>query len=240
MHAATAALREKTAPPGMETRHLRVGRTARWYSLGEPGPRTRQVWLACHGYGQLAARFLRRFESLDDGTRYMVAPEALNRFYIRPDPGPHGPGAPVGATWMTREDRLQEIEDYVGYLDALCGEVFRDVERERVEFFAVGFSQGVATICRWAARASVPPDRLILWAGSLPDELQTGPRLFGAARVTLVLGDDDPYGRDGADGRLGVRLEEGGRPFDVVRFHGGHELDASVLRSLASRPDGSP
>jgi predicted esterase len=98
----------------------------------------------------------------------------------------------------------------------------------------------VATICRWAARASLAPDRLILWAGSLPDELRTGPGLFGAARVTLVLGDDDPYGRDGADRRIIAHLEECGVPFEVVRFPGGHELDAGVLRGLAGGPAGSP
>lgn len=224
----------------MKERHIRVRRTARYHSLGEPGPRTRQVWLACHGYGQLAARFLRRFDAIADDSRYIVAPEALNRFYIRPDPGPHGPGAPVGATWMTREDRLHEIEDYVAYLDALSGEIFAEVDRAAVEFFALGFSQGVATICRWAARAPLPPDRLVLWAGSLPDEMEAGPHLFGDALVTLVLGNDDPYGRDGADQRIIDRLGAGGMPFDLLRFPGGHELDATVLRTLAATADGTP
>ncbi|MGD8276684.1 MAG: phospholipase, partial [Gemmatimonadota bacterium] len=191
----------------MNERHIRVTRTARYCTLGDAGPATRQVWLVCHGYGQLAARFLRRFSVLDDGHRYMVAPEALNRFYIRPDPGPHGPGAPVGATWMTREDRLREIEDYVGYLDALTGEIFSLVDRAAVEFIALGFSQGVATICRWAERAPIAPDRIVLWAGSLPDELTASPRLFGDAGLTLVLGDRDPYAEGGADRRIAERFE---------------------------------
>jgi predicted esterase len=217
----------------MNERHIRVTRTARYCTLGDAGPATRQVWLVCHGYGQLAARFLRRFSVLDDGHRYMVAPEALNRFYIRPDPGPHGPGAPVGATWMTREDRLREIEDYVGYLDALTGEIFSLVDRAAVEFIALGFSQGVATICRWAERAPIAPDRIVLWAGSLPDELTASPRLFGDAGLTLVLGDRDPYAEGGADRRIAERFEAGAMPFELIRFAGGHELDPTVLRRLA-------
>jgi len=220
----------------MEERHIRVSRTARYWTLGDAGPATRQVWLVCHGYGQLAAPFLRRFVVLDDGSRYVVAPEALNRFYVRPDPGPHGPGAPVGATWMTREDRLREIDDYVAYLDAVTGEIFALVERPSVEFVALGFSQGVATICRWAARAPVGPDRLILWGGLLPDELTASPSLFGEASPTVVLGDRDPYTRDGADRRIAERFEAGAMPFELIRFDGGHELDPSVLRRLAGAP----
>lgn len=219
----------------MKERHIRISRTARYHVLGEPGPRTRQVWLACHGYGQLAARFLRRFAVLDDGSRCIVAPEALNRFYARSAGGPHGPDAPVGATWMTREDRLHEIADYVAYLDAVCGEVFTEIDREAVEFVALGFSQGVATVCRWAGRAPVGPDRLLLWGGALPDELVPGPRLFGDAQLTLIVGDRDPYVTGGAEARLTARLEKAGMPFERIRFAGGHELDPTVLRGLADR-----
>ena len=47
--------------------HLSVARTARYYTLGEPG--ATEVWFVCHGYGQLAGRFLRRFEPIADGFR---------------------------------------------------------------------------------------------------------------------------------------------------------------------------
>ena len=59
----------------MREHRLLATRTARYYSLGEPGPATRQLWVVCHGYGQLAGRFLRHFEPLDDGARVIVAPE---------------------------------------------------------------------------------------------------------------------------------------------------------------------
>lgn len=215
----------------MDERHIRVARTARYHALGEPGPWTSQVWLVCHGYGQLAARFLRRFGVLDDGSRYIVAPEALNRFYVRRD---HQQDRTVGATWMTREDRLHEIDDYLGYLDAVCGRIFSEVDRDAVEFVALGFSQGVATMCRWAARAPVPPDRIVAWAGWLPDELEPSPRLFGDAHLTLVVGDRDHHASDGADRRMVSRLEAGAVPHDFIRFSGGHELHPTTLIELAA------
>src|SRR6266550_3439645 len=127
--------------------HLSVARTARYYTLGEPG--ATEVWFVCHGYGQLAGRFLRRFEPIADGSRLVVAPEGLNRFYV--GSGEHR-DQPVGATWMTREDRLNEIADYVKYLDAVYADVFGG-KPTAARVRALGFSQGAATASRWVARA---------------------------------------------------------------------------------------
>src|SRR5690242_1913739 len=150
----------------MEEHHLSVARTARYFTLGSPGPGTRELWLVCHGYGQLASRFLRPFSALDDGTRLIVAPEGLSRFYS--DPNQH---ERVGASWMTREDRLTEIDDYVRYLDAVHAEVRSAGGGGTSRLVVLGFSQGVATACRWVARGSVPVERLIAWGGELPPEL---------------------------------------------------------------------
>ncbi len=65
---------------------LVVPRTARYYTLGPTHGFPRELWFVCHGYGQLAERFLRQFAPLDDGTRLIVAPEALSRFYLDPIP----------------------------------------------------------------------------------------------------------------------------------------------------------
>ena len=62
--------------------HLRVERTARYATVGEPGESVRELWIACHGFGQLASRFLRPFESFAAEGRMVAAPEALNRFYL--------------------------------------------------------------------------------------------------------------------------------------------------------------
>src|SRR5258705_5071915 len=161
----------------MQEFHLTVGRTARYYTLGEPGPDVRQVWVVCHGYGQLAGRFVRHFEPIADASRLIVAPEALSRFYL--DSGMH---ERVGATWMTREDRLADIEDYVRYLDALHAAVFRQLDRASVQLVVLGFSQGVATASPWVA-PGMRPERLVAWGGVLQPVLDLTGVLYMVART---------------------------------------------------------
>ena len=217
--------------------HIEVARTARIFTLGEPGPAVRQVWLVCHGYGQLASRFLRRFEPLAEASRLIVAPEALNRFYVETGIGPHGPESRVGATWMTREDRLNEIEDYVRYLDAVCEAVFRELTRGGVKLIALGFSQGVSTVARWAARTDVAIERLVLWAGSWPPELEPRPDLFRGAAVDLVAGAMDASVSEASVARLYAALEAGGIGPRLIRYAGGHAIDGDVLREIAGGLD---
>jgi predicted esterase len=203
----------------MQERHLSVGRTARYITFGNSAD-PKQVWFVCHGYRQLASRFARYFGVLDDGQTYVVAPEALSRFYPEGDPGPHGPGAKVGATWMTREDRLNEIEDYVGYLDSLYDCIFETIERSAVRVRVLGFSQGAETAGRWIDRGRVRADHLILWGGHFPKDVDLERRDTPLRRLT----------------QREARLKESGIPYDLVRFDGGHHLNKYVLSDLARVP----
>ena len=213
--------------------HLTVRKTARYYVDGSLDAKTRDVWIVCHGYGQLAADFLKDLEPLAKPGRAIVAPEGLSRFYF--ESGKHGPESKVGASWMTREDRLSEIEDYVAYLDALGDAVFASLARSAAKLTVLGFSQGTATASRWVARGSVRPDRLILWGGLLPADVDLGAAQAALARLELLLvvgardrfADEEQLGAQlAALGRIGVTPR-------VVRHPGGHRLDAQVLADLA-------
>jgi predicted esterase len=245
--------------------HLTVERTARYFTL-EPGEAgAREVWLVCHGYSQLAERFLRQLTALDDGRRLVVAPEALSRFYLHEDEAPgatappagppraeairtaaprpsgaHALGGRVGATWMTREDRLSEIADYVAYLDALARHLFRRVERAATTLRVLGFSQGGATATRWAAQGTTRVDELILWGSHLPPDLDlaVAPGL-GTTPVRLVWGLDDPY-YDGARVEADrLRLADAGTPCRITTYHGGHHISRSALAAIAAEPPGA-
>ena len=141
----------------MDEHRLTAPRTARYFTLGSDAAALGEVWFVLHGYGQLAARFLTGFAPIDDGTRLVVAPEALSRFYVD-----HA-NRKVGASWMTREDRLAEIDDYVRYLDAVRAEVLRDGTPRQSSVHVLGFSQGAAAAARWTASGAGPVDRLVLW-----------------------------------------------------------------------------
>src|SRR5467141_3346918 len=151
----------------MQEHHFSTPRSARYFTLGS-AEEAADLWFVCHGYGQLASRFLERFRVVAAERRCIVAPEGLSRFYLTESPTERR----VGASWMTREDRLHEIDDYVHYLDA----VYDNITLPNARVTALGFSQGSATVCRWAAFGSTRIERLIVWGGEVPPDLDLSQR----------------------------------------------------------------
>jgi predicted esterase len=223
----------------MQEHHLHVARTARYAVLGPKNPAAiRDVWFVLHGYGQLAATFIRHFEPLDDGTRLIVAPEALNRFYLVDVSSGAAADRPVGATWMTREDREHEITDYVGYLDTLWGELATSLAEQAPYHLTVfGFSQGTATAARWVALGAARPARLVLWGGLFPPEIALDPLDHPVRRldVHLVIGSGDGFVTQARLAEEEARLRAAGVDFDVTRYQGGHGIKRDVLTALAER-----
>ena len=124
--------------------HIRVTRTARYYTLGDIEGNPQEVWFVLHGHMYLARQFIRYFRALEDPGRLIVAPEGLSRSYVNHEE------RRVGASWMTKEDRLNEIADYVNYLDELYRHLFESLSRSSVRVHVVGFSQGAAGhVCSW-------------------------------------------------------------------------------------------
>ena len=219
-----------------EQRHLEVSRAARYALMGSFGGPLSEVWILCHGQGQLAARFLSRFLPLEREDRLFIAPEALSRYYVTPPKGgPNTANAPIGASWMTREDREYEIEDYVRYLDTIHDKIFSTVSREKVQLWVLGFSQGTATAARWVARGKVDPDRVVLWSGLIPPELNADTAVVLARRspLTVVFGRNDEFASAELIAGQEARLKELGVPYKTIRFDGGHEIVPDALRMLA-------
>ena len=224
----------------MTEHHLTVARTARFYSIGGEGGGTdgdavRELWMVCHGYGQLAASFATPFEVLARPWRRIVAPEALSRFYLERSRVGVNTNASIGATWMTREDREHEIADQLTYLDALHELVRPPAIADRVKLRVLGFSQGVATVVRWVARSAVRPDELILWAGSFPPDVDVrtfADRLPGTSVVLAVGSRDELAPWAAADVTLGS-LRDAGMTARLVTFNGCHRLDNAALASIA-------
>lgn len=222
---------------GAVERHIEVPRTARYWVLGEDVAEPREVWFVLHGYGQLARRFLRRFAALDDGTRRVVAPEALSRFYPEESTRRHGTTSVVGASWMTREDRDREIADYVRYLDRLVGTVCASPV-EDVPLTVLGFSQGVATAARWSVLGAVRPGRLLLWGDFLPPDLDLAraKEAWAGTDVVLVRGSGDRVLADPERARAeSEALDAAGIRPRQVAYEGGHDIEAAQLAALSGR-----
>jgi dienelactone hydrolase len=215
--------------------HLVVPRTARYATLGESGPAVREVWFVLHGFGQLSPYFIRHFGVLADGTRLVVAPEALNRFYLEQTSWKGAGTARVGATWMTREEREAEMRDYVGYLDLLYDRVFAELVRAAVRVTVLGFSQGVATGARWLCRGRVRADAFVSWAGPFPPELDAeAVRPLRGLRLVRVLGDGDEMALPDHVAAEDARMRALGLDAPLIRFPGGHALHRDTLLAIAT------
>lgn len=220
----------------MQPHHLAVSRTARYFTLGPAGAPVRELWVALHGYAQLASRFLRWLAPLDDGATVIAAPEALSRFYLETKlDGTHG--AAIGATWLTREDRAAELLDVQRYLDLLVTHLCEAHQPERL--IVLGFSQGSATAARWTLTTPHTPDRLILWGTPVAADVPF-PALVArrAGRpIQLVAGDTDPHASAGVLEEQVATLTQLGGAASVVRFAGGHIIRPAELRAAAGRKD---
>ncbi len=208
---------------------LKVERTARFVVEGDLAT-AHEAWFVLHGYGQLANSFLADCAPLVAPNRAVIAPEALSRFYLREGRGP------VGASWMTSEDRDDEIADYVAALDAIVARVRELGLAPAAKLRVLGFSQGVATAVRWIALGSQVFERVVLWSGTLaPKDLERmrATTKFGALPVVAVLGARDAV--------IGVQdfhistamIAAAGATVTRRSFDGGHRLDRELLGDLA-------
>src|SRR6185436_2828355 len=189
----------------------------------------REVWFLLHGYGQLAEPFLASLADLSRPERLLVAPEALSRFYLR-----RGAGE-IGASWMTKLERADEIRDTVRYLDLVCERVLGEHAPAKVSLRAFGFSQGGAAAARWAVLGRAPVEQVLLWGCPVPPDLDLAQHAgrTRALRWTLVLGDQDTA-IDRAAWEDGVeRLIKTGVEPRVLRFAGGHEFEPDTLARIS-------
>lgn len=210
----------------MTLHEITTRRSGRYAASGPVTPDTREVWFACHGYGQLAEPFLGFLAPAMVPGRVVIAPEALSRFYLDSGTGR------VGASWMTREARSREIDDYVAFLDAVRDAVLGG--HTPAVTLILGFSQGAATAFRWAVRTSTPPSKLVLWAGGVPpdEDDDTVRAALAETAIILVTGEADQYATPAAVREDAERLTGLGLNVRVELFDGGHRLDKKTFARI--------
>jgi len=206
---------------------------ARYATLGELNANTKAIWFVVHGYGQLAQYFIRKFSTLEAENIFVVAPEGLSRFYLENVSARRQSGNNrVGASWMTRENRQMDIENYVRYLDAVYHDVV--VDAPEVSVTLLGFSQGAATVSRWATQGKCKFKKLILWAGVFPPDmdLEHGSEVLQNKETHLVYGTSDPFLTDTRFTEMKTVSERLGVIPMITTFEGGHDIDSAVLKKL--------
>ena len=210
----------------MQAHQIKFPRTAHYYTLGEPSPETQHLLFVLHGYGQLASQFVYKFDRL--GTNYcVVAPEGFSRFYWNQTSGT------VGASWMTKLDRLAEIEDYTNYLQHLYHS-FRARLAPAVPTTVLGFSQGGATAMRWLHRLQPEVQRLMLWGAGIPTDLDyRGQVTYWQALPThLIWGKQDEYFSQEKYDAHQVFLQTQPLQPQTHWYEGKHRIDRDVLQQV--------
>lgn len=139
-----------------------------------------EIWFLFHGYAQNIHDFYDAFKSFETENRCFILPEGPSKFYQK------GVQGKVGASWMTKENRIEEIIDLNKYLNELI-QVLK-IENRKINIFA--FSQGVATASRWAEQLTLKINQLVFWGSPPPPELKTS---FWNLNPTLYFGEKDKY-----------------------------------------------
>lgn len=206
---------------------ITVNKSARYFTFGNPTS-AKYIWYVFHGYGQLAKYFIRNFEHLNPEDYYIVAPEGLHRFYL------DGFSGRVGATWMTKESRLTDIDDYVAFIDATFESAILPFQSPKSKITAFGFSQGVATVARWVAYGKFRPDRLMLWAGTFPPDLEPAKakKSFASLPTICCVGDEDPFATPEQLSATTNHLNALDIRFRLFYFSGGHQIPRAELDKI--------
>lgn len=205
----------------------------RYFKIGEITSETRAVWFVLHGYGQLAQYFIPKFKILTQHNICVIAPEGLSHYYIEDAATRSKTGSTrVGASWMTRENRLTDIENYITYLNSVFKREIGD--NKNLSITVLGFSQGAATASRWALSTSIYFNRLILWAGILPNDMnfEKGKELLKNKDFVTVYGKNDPFLNESRFGEMKTLSDKLGISSTPIVFDGVHEIHEPTLLKL--------
>jgi predicted esterase len=170
---------------------------------------------------------LRKFNSLDPDKHFIVAPEGMHRFYL------NGTSGRVGASWMTKEARLDDIEDNHNFLDQLSNKITSDYSFKQRTI--LGFSQGGATASRWHQKNNFKASNFILWACVFPPDLsQTYDEdVFKNSNNYFVLGKKDEYFQDNFEEIIN-EYKSNISNIKILTFDGQHNIEAKTLKMIAN------
>lgn len=213
----------------MKYQKIKIERTARYILLGEVSLKTKNIWVCLHGYGQLASYFGKRFKFMENEETAILIPEALSRFYL------NNKYERIGASWITKEMKAEEADDYINYLNALLTQITCEINIDNVKINVLGFSQGCTTACRWLNQTKFTASNLVLWAGffgnGIEDVIQ--PQKLASTDCYYVYGNSDFYflNQPEMKNKMLANLTDNISP-TIIEFDGDHVIHPSVLKDL--------
>lgn len=204
--------------------HISYPTKTRYYTLGQAST-DKTLLLVLHGYGYLAKYFIQKFKEIDLEKYVVVCPEAPHRFYQSATSGR------VGASWMTKEDRETDIENYISYLSHLMDALTTECKYK--DAILLGFSQGGATASRFMAFGNYKFTKFILWATVFPPDMAPSYfSQFSSSKNYFVFGNEDQfYSQEKIEEHYG-ELKKLNLPFQMINFEGKHDIHIETLFNI--------
>jgi len=205
---------------------FKIERTAHVYTLGQLNEETKDIWIVCHGYGQLASRIIKKFNQLNLDNTYVMAPEGLSKFYYKRKP------LIIGSSWMTRENREDEIDDYIQYINSVYDSL---PSSGSWRLNVLGFSQGCSTMMRWLDSRRPELYKVIMWAGEFPHDIAYASfkeYFNSASNRFFCVGDTDEFITPERVEGLHAFLVQHELDIEIKQFSGKHEIDRCVLSEV--------
>ncbi len=199
--------------------------TNTYTTLNKRTSKTKNLWIIFHGIGYLSKYFLKYFKGLDAEENYIIAPQAASKYYL------NGKYTHVGASWFTKENTQQEVENAMNYLE----NVYKAEELGKAtNLIVLGYSQGVSVATRWVSKRKINCSQLILCSGGLPKELKPeGFQHLKESKVTMIYGTKDPYmDKERLKNEQIHALKLFPDNLSVIPFEGVHEMKPSIIESL--------
>tara|TARA_B100000242_G_scaffold293894_1_gene273565 strand:- start:14502 stop:15152 length:651 start_codon:yes stop_codon:yes gene_type:complete len=209
----------------MEKKNISISKKARYFQLGKISEQTKTIWFVFHGYGMLSQYFIKKFKSLENNQTVIISPEALSRFYIGENYDR------VGASWITKEDKINDIDDNNNYLNSLFQSTTKNINLNSINVHVLGFSQGGATACRWILNSSIKINSLALWGADIPiDCLSENNRgKWNQFKTTLIVGKRDEFISDENKKEFTKILNAYNLDYELIEYNGTHKIIEEVL-----------
>ena len=209
------------------THYLPVTKQARYSTYGVLSPKTKYFWFALHGTKMFCEQMLYKFKDFNPNEHFVIAPEGLSRFYLK------GFGGDVVATWMTKRDRLEEIEDFSNYLSQLYEKYTVQLPSSCTKTI-IGFSQGGTTAMRWLHRNDVDLDFLINYSAWIPEDinLSESKTKFNDFIKIYTYGTKDEFLTPERVEAIQALLDKNGLEFAMHPYEGIHRIEREQLKYL--------
>tara|TARA_B100001027_G_scaffold47261_1_gene31030 strand:- start:610 stop:1257 length:648 start_codon:yes stop_codon:yes gene_type:complete len=211
-------------------KQISISKTGKYSQSGKYSKKINSVWIVLHGYGMLSEFFIKKFDCIINDTTLVIAPEATNRFYLSNNYNR------VGASWMTKLDRNEEIRDNILFLNKLFSIIKKEIGHDNFKLNTLGFSQGGPALVRWLMSNRLNINSLILWGSDIPKDslIIENKSRWNSMNLKIVIGKHDEYINEEKKQEFIRLVKSYGLKYELIEYEGSHKITEEELKKIAN------